>query len=40
MPTTGPICSQCNDAIDIVSPLNGSIVLPQLEMENSVRPLR
>ena len=27
MPTTGPICSQCNDTTDIVTPLNGSMLL-------------
>jgi hypothetical protein len=27
MPTTGLICSQCNDATDIVTPLNGSMLL-------------
>jgi hypothetical protein len=27
MPITGLICSHCNDAVDVVSPLNGSTLL-------------
>jgi hypothetical protein len=27
MRTTGPICGQCNDAADVVTPLNGSALL-------------
>jgi hypothetical protein len=27
MPNTGLICSQCNDAADVVTPLNGSTLL-------------
>jgi hypothetical protein len=27
MRTTGPICGECNDAADVVTPLNGSALL-------------